>query len=105
MAQSQIVDGCQRRFTFGELGAANCGDPESGCLGKVLSTPAEESPGGSDLGTRQRLCFMLTFLYRTSGTWGKSHENRREACPLLVDLRNIYSSDEMERYGFLYVGI
>jgi UDPglucose 6-dehydrogenase len=27
------------------------------------------------------------------------------ACPLLVDLRNIYSSDEMERQGFLYVGI
>jgi UDPglucose 6-dehydrogenase len=27
------------------------------------------------------------------------------ACPLLVDLRNIYSSDEMERHGFLYVGI
>jgi UDPglucose 6-dehydrogenase len=26
-------------------------------------------------------------------------------CPLLVDLRNIYSSDEMERHGFLYVGI
>jgi UDPglucose 6-dehydrogenase len=29
----------------------------------------------------------------------------RMACPLLVDLRNIYSSDEMERHGFLYVGI
>jgi UDPglucose 6-dehydrogenase len=27
------------------------------------------------------------------------------ACPLLVDLRNIYSSDEMEKHGFLYVGI
>jgi UDPglucose 6-dehydrogenase len=27
------------------------------------------------------------------------------ACPLLVDRRNIYSSDEMERHGFLYVGI
>ena len=27
------------------------------------------------------------------------------ACPLLVDLRNIYSSEEMERHGFLYVGI
>jgi len=30
---------------------------------------------------------------------------QRMACPLLVDLRNIYSSDEMERHGFLYVGI
>jgi UDPglucose 6-dehydrogenase len=29
----------------------------------------------------------------------------RMAGPLLVDLRNIYSSDEMERHGFLYVGI
>src|SRR5437870_5963243 len=27
---------------------------------------------------------------------------QRMACPLLVDLRNIYSSDEMERHGFLY---
>jgi UDPglucose 6-dehydrogenase len=30
---------------------------------------------------------------------------QRMACPLLVDLRNIYSSDEMEKHGFLYVGI
>src|SRR5262245_25723734 len=30
---------------------------------------------------------------------------QRMASPLLVDLRNIYSSDEMERHGFLYVGI
>jgi UDPglucose 6-dehydrogenase len=30
---------------------------------------------------------------------------QRMACPLLVDLRNVYSSDEMERHGFLYVGI
>jgi hypothetical protein len=30
---------------------------------------------------------------------------QRMACPLLVDLRNIYSSDEMEQHGFLYVGI
>jgi UDPglucose 6-dehydrogenase len=30
---------------------------------------------------------------------------QRMACPLLVDLRNIYSSDEMETHGFLYVGI
>jgi UDPglucose 6-dehydrogenase len=30
---------------------------------------------------------------------------QRMACPLLVDLRNIYSSDEMEKQGFLYVGI
>jgi UDPglucose 6-dehydrogenase len=30
---------------------------------------------------------------------------QRMACPVLVDLRNIYSSDEMERHGFLYVGI
>src|SRR6266581_2620247 len=28
---------------------------------------------------------------------------QRMACPLLVDLRNIYSSDEMERHGFLYM--
>jgi UDPglucose 6-dehydrogenase len=30
---------------------------------------------------------------------------QRMACPLLVDLRNVYSGDEMERHGFLYVGI
>jgi UDPglucose 6-dehydrogenase len=30
---------------------------------------------------------------------------QRMTCPLLVDLRNIYSSDEMESHGFLYVGI
>jgi UDPglucose 6-dehydrogenase len=30
---------------------------------------------------------------------------QRMACPLLVDLRNIYSSDEMRKHGFLYVGI
>jgi UDPglucose 6-dehydrogenase len=27
------------------------------------------------------------------------------ACPVLVDLRNIYPSEEIERHGFLYVGI
>jgi UDPglucose 6-dehydrogenase len=27
------------------------------------------------------------------------------ACPILVDLRNIYSRDEVEKLGFLYVGI
>jgi UDPglucose 6-dehydrogenase len=27
------------------------------------------------------------------------------ACPVLIDLRNIYSSDEIERHGFLYVGV
>jgi UDPglucose 6-dehydrogenase len=30
---------------------------------------------------------------------------QRMACPFLVDLRNVYSSDEMEKHGFLYVGI
>jgi UDPglucose 6-dehydrogenase len=30
---------------------------------------------------------------------------QRMACPLVVDLRNVYSGDEMERHGFLYVGI
>ncbi len=30
---------------------------------------------------------------------------QRMACTLLVDLRNIYSSDEMKDHGFLYVGI
>ena len=30
---------------------------------------------------------------------------QRMACSLLVDLRNIYGSDEMERHGFMYVGI
>src|SRR6266700_733168 len=29
----------------------------------------------------------------------------RMACPLVVDLRNIYSSDEMERHRLLYVGV
>jgi UDPglucose 6-dehydrogenase len=27
------------------------------------------------------------------------------ACPVLIDLRNVYPSDEVERHGFLYVGI
>jgi UDPglucose 6-dehydrogenase len=27
------------------------------------------------------------------------------ACPILVDLRNIYSSEDIEKHGFLYVGI
>ena len=27
------------------------------------------------------------------------------ACPILVDFRNVYSSDEMERHGFFYVGV
>jgi UDPglucose 6-dehydrogenase len=30
---------------------------------------------------------------------------RHMACPVLIDLRNIYPHDEVERYGFLYVGI
>jgi UDPglucose 6-dehydrogenase len=30
---------------------------------------------------------------------------QRMACPVLVDLRNIYSSGEIESHGFLYVGI
>jgi UDPglucose 6-dehydrogenase len=27
------------------------------------------------------------------------------ACPVLVDFRNIYSSEDMGKLGFLYVGI
>jgi len=30
---------------------------------------------------------------------------RRMACPVLIDLRNIYSGEDMEKQGFLYVGI
>jgi UDPglucose 6-dehydrogenase len=30
---------------------------------------------------------------------------QRMACPVMVDLRNIYSGDEMKKHGFLYVGI
>ncbi len=30
---------------------------------------------------------------------------QRMACPILIDLRNIYSDEEMEKHGFLYVGI
>jgi len=30
---------------------------------------------------------------------------QRMACPLLIDLRNIYSREEIENHGFLYVGI
>jgi UDPglucose 6-dehydrogenase len=30
---------------------------------------------------------------------------QRMACPILVDLRNIYAGEDMEKYGFLYVGI
>jgi len=26
-------------------------------------------------------------------------------CPVVVDLRNIYQPDEMQRYGFAYTGI
>jgi UDPglucose 6-dehydrogenase len=27
------------------------------------------------------------------------------ACPVLIDLRNIYSSEDMAKYGFIYVGV
>jgi len=27
------------------------------------------------------------------------------ACPILIDLRNIYSDEEMRKHGFYYVGI
>ena len=27
------------------------------------------------------------------------------ACPVLIDLRNIYSGEDMRKHGFLYVGI
>jgi UDPglucose 6-dehydrogenase len=30
---------------------------------------------------------------------------QRMACPIVIDLKNIYSNDELERHGFLYVGI
>ena len=30
---------------------------------------------------------------------------QRMACPIVIDLKNIYSKDELERQGFLYVGI
>jgi UDPglucose 6-dehydrogenase len=30
---------------------------------------------------------------------------QRMACPILIDLRNIYSDEEMEKHGFLHVGI
>jgi UDPglucose 6-dehydrogenase len=30
---------------------------------------------------------------------------QRMACPILIDLRNIYSNEEVEKHGFLYVGI
>ena len=30
---------------------------------------------------------------------------QRMACPIVIDLKNIYSNDELERQGFLYVGI
>ena len=30
---------------------------------------------------------------------------QRMARPVLIDLRNIYSTETMEKYGFLYVGI
>jgi UDPglucose 6-dehydrogenase len=30
---------------------------------------------------------------------------QRMACPVVIDLKNIYSNDELERHGFLYVGI
>ena len=30
---------------------------------------------------------------------------QRMACPIVIDLKNIYANDELERQGFLYVGI
>jgi UDPglucose 6-dehydrogenase len=30
---------------------------------------------------------------------------QRMACPILIDLRNIYSDEEMKKHGFFYVGI
>jgi UDPglucose 6-dehydrogenase len=30
---------------------------------------------------------------------------QRMACPVLIDLRNIYSGDDIRKYGFVYVGI
>jgi UDPglucose 6-dehydrogenase len=30
---------------------------------------------------------------------------QRMACPVLIDLRNIYSGEDMGKHGFLYVGI
>jgi UDPglucose 6-dehydrogenase len=30
---------------------------------------------------------------------------QRMACPVLIDLRNIYAGEDMGKYGFLYVGI
>jgi UDPglucose 6-dehydrogenase len=30
---------------------------------------------------------------------------QRMACPVVIDLKNVYSNDELERHGFLYVGI
>jgi UDPglucose 6-dehydrogenase len=29
----------------------------------------------------------------------------RMACPILIDLRNIYSSDDLDRHGFFYIGL
>ena len=29
----------------------------------------------------------------------------RMACPVVIDLKNIYADDELEKAGFLYVGI
>jgi UDPglucose 6-dehydrogenase len=30
---------------------------------------------------------------------------QRMACPILIDLRNIYSDDDIDRHGFFYVGL
>src|SRR6266550_1900020 len=30
---------------------------------------------------------------------------QRMACPILIDLRNIYSSEDMRKHGFIYVGV
>jgi hypothetical protein len=30
---------------------------------------------------------------------------QRMACPILIDLRNIYSDDDIDRHGFYYVGL
>ena len=27
------------------------------------------------------------------------------ACPVLIDLRNVYSDEDMAQHGFLYVGV
>jgi hypothetical protein len=54
-ANGQVVGRRHGGLGFGEFGPADRGDTESGLSSEVFGTPTEESTGGSNLRTSQRL--------------------------------------------------